>query len=322
MRNAGLDILRGVAILMVIGQHAAWHDGFLGAICTRGGWAGVDLFFVLSGFLVSGLLFKDPAAGRFLARRAWKIYPAFWALMLVTAFVEDVPPRILVNELLFIQNYAGCFWLHTWSLAVEEHFYITLPFALLALRRWSYKPLPWLVLSIVLASTVARLFAGFSPFDPVVGHYTHLRLDSLWVGVFCRWILQNPTAATWCSTNFRRLILCGAPVTISPFVFNMGNALGITILAAGNGLLVLGMVNSKLRLPALQFVGRHSYSIYLWHIPIQYWLAPSPLVFAIISVLAGAAMSKLIESPLLTIRDRIHRPASGTLVLQPRVVHF
>lgn len=119
---------------------------FLTAMHT-GGWIGVDLFFVLSGFLISGLLFREHRKtggvriGRFLARRGFKIYPAFYVMILFTLavgslFDQRLPLRDVLAELSFTQNYFGGLWDHTWSLAVEEHFYIGIAalFALL-LRR-------------------------------------------------------------------------------------------------------------------------------------------------------------------------------------------
>jgi peptidoglycan/LPS O-acetylase OafA/YrhL len=97
------------------------------------GGQGVDLFFVLSGFLVSGLLFAEfkkygrISIRRFYIRRAWKIYPAFYVLIAATYLYQkfgighkmtDVEK---VSELFFLQSYVQGFWNHTWTLAVEEH---------------------------------------------------------------------------------------------------------------------------------------------------------------------------------------------------------
>ena len=88
-RSAALDTLRGIAVLLVLCRHMPLSpklpEWFLAPlqVLQRGGWAGVDLFFVLSGFLVSSILFREWQrsaklhAGRFLVRRAFKIYPAF-----------------------------------------------------------------------------------------------------------------------------------------------------------------------------------------------------------------------------------------------------
>ena len=120
-RLATLDTLRGIAVLLVLGAHQPTLVGNTGAVlfCRAWqhiGWVGVDLFFVLSGFLVSGLLFRSWRehgrlnAGRFLMRRAWKIYPAFYAMLLIVIVNGHLhgrwpgwPP--IVSEMLFIQNY-------------------------------------------------------------------------------------------------------------------------------------------------------------------------------------------------------------------------
>ncbi len=90
MRSKPIDALRAVAVILVLGRHAHFPATTLTDIWHRGGWVGVDLFFVLSGFLVSGLLFREfQATGgvgwtRFVARRGFKIYPAFWCLIFFT----------------------------------------------------------------------------------------------------------------------------------------------------------------------------------------------------------------------------------------------
>jgi peptidoglycan/LPS O-acetylase OafA/YrhL len=127
-RNGNLDALRGIAILLVFGRHFGGN-----ALWNQIGWAGVDLFFVLSGFLISGLLFHDwqeygsLRIGRFYWRRALKIYPSFYFLMGITVLVEGLrpgglnlvwpmTPAHLAAELFFLQNYAVGMWGHTWSL--------------------------------------------------------------------------------------------------------------------------------------------------------------------------------------------------------------
>ncbi|HEY4761254.1 MAG TPA: acyltransferase [Thermoguttaceae bacterium] len=132
MRILALDVIRAVAILLVLGRHACWPStsGPIG-YWAENGWLGVDLFFVLSGFLVSGLLFKNPSPLVFYYRRGFKIYPSYWALLLVTAFITNVPATQYITDFLFFQSYTEPIWAHTWSLAVEEHFYFILPLFLL-----------------------------------------------------------------------------------------------------------------------------------------------------------------------------------------------
>src|SRR6185503_12438978 len=169
----------------------------------RRGWVGVDLFFVLSGFLVSGLLFSEYnlrnrlSIGRFFMRRGWKIYPPFLTLIAATVIgilIAGGPVKwqSLVSELMFLQGYVPGLWDHTWSLAVEEHFYLLLPVVLiltLKFNRGSPKPLkPVLALAgcVAVLSLVLRLLTW--QYRPTYDHITHLfpshlRFDSLFFGV-------------------------------------------------------------------------------------------------------------------------------------------
>jgi peptidoglycan/LPS O-acetylase OafA/YrhL len=141
-----LDVLRGVAVLLVLVHHSPGGEGAL----LKAGWTGVDLFFVLSGFLVSGLLFKEHLRsgrirpGRFYLRRGLKIYPNFYVMLAVTSAALAlghiaVEPWNVVHEAVFLQNYLPAAWWgreHAWSLAIEEHFYFLLPPVLILLLRW------------------------------------------------------------------------------------------------------------------------------------------------------------------------------------------
>src|ERR1700733_8630962 len=114
MRNKSLDVFRCVAVVPVLLHHSGISPFF-----TRAGWTGVDLFFVLSGFLISGLLFSEYkkrhaiSFQRFFIRRGLKIYPAFYVFLLVTAvagylaFHSVAPPALYLNEMLFVMNYFG-----------------------------------------------------------------------------------------------------------------------------------------------------------------------------------------------------------------------
>src|SRR5579864_5987729 len=164
-RNHSLDVLRGIAILLVIGFHLL-VPGFF-----QVGWVGVDLFFVLSGFLISGLLFRDYETlgkirlGRFWFRRAFKILPPLYAFLIVMAAVtlatHMFPAKSFLSAALFYTNYGhrdfaagGLLW-HTWSLTVEEHFYLLCPilFYLLIRARRSqvFRPLPLIAAGLYVA---------------------------------------------------------------------------------------------------------------------------------------------------------------------------
>ena len=111
---------------------------------ARIGWLGVDLFFVLSGFLISNLLFSEYrkteriSLRTFYLRRALKLYPGFYLLLFSTVVFCAIAGRRItlrgtLGEFFFVQNYLGGLWGHTWSLAVEEHFYLILPVLLIFL---------------------------------------------------------------------------------------------------------------------------------------------------------------------------------------------
>src|ERR1700722_9204731 len=109
-RSKGIDVLRAIAVLLVIAYHAGVP------VLRNAGWSGVDLFFVLSGFLVSGLLFSENKTfgkirvGRFLIRRGFKIYPAFYLMLGVTALARFLVWHVDIfgpawHEALFLQSY-------------------------------------------------------------------------------------------------------------------------------------------------------------------------------------------------------------------------
>ena len=198
MRLKQLDALRGLAVILVLGHHVTWNP-----LWVRFGWSGVDLFFVLSGFLISGLLFREYKQYgnihilRFWTRRALKIYPAYYLLIFAT-----VAGRMLAKtpigwshiwpDLIFVQSYVPGTWGHLWSLAVEEHFYILLPLLLWAMtmrRRRTHDPFHQLPLVCLITAVAclalrsAHLLTG-EPFNFQSHKFaTHVRLDALSFGV-------------------------------------------------------------------------------------------------------------------------------------------
>jgi len=204
-RLPALDLLRFIAVFLVVARHShprivEFEPSALYDYLKWGGWTGVDMFFVLSGFLVSGLLFNeykktgDLSVGNFLVRRGFKIYPAFYAFLLATLIWEwstgqYVSLRTYLIEGLFLRNYFNGVWGHTWSLDVEEHFYIFLPLMLLVLHKvWkSFNSLPAVFLVVAVVCLVLRLNLDSADVRPLISRYeyfqTHLRIDSLLFGV-------------------------------------------------------------------------------------------------------------------------------------------
>lgn len=332
MRLLSLDVLRGIAVLLVIVRHsdAAW-DTWLAPV-RRGGWVGVDLFFVLSGFLVSGLLFHEFETrgsirpGRFLIRRGWKIYPAFFVLIAVspwfTPFGSDNPWLRTVTEFTFTQSYvAHRWWPHTWSIAVEEHFYLLLPFLLIPLSKTRFASLPRIVFGIMVALLIAKCINSLRPFSEQTHLFpTHLRLDGLFFGVLLQhWYRSWAGFRDWGEKNAKALIAAGCLLLAPSFLFNIEQVRGLysywlTANILGSGAILIGLVCGGVRVNPvtrlLGWIGFYSYSIYLWHNFAVFAVSPAlgvnSVAFNILAAVAiGITMSKLIEGPCLRLRERL-----------------
>jgi peptidoglycan/LPS O-acetylase OafA/YrhL len=278
-----LDVLRGIAILLVLGAHTpfrlprgtyAYHFFDL---WKRIGWVGVDMFFVLSGFLIGGLLFAEHrrsgsiAMGRFIVRRGFKIWPAYLVFLAAT-FAWDVadragpfPSRIghsasaIWPYLLHAQNYRAPLVErigHAWSLAVEEHFYVLLPLLLLGLmwlaarRRTTEEPfraIPWICLGLLATCLGLRICAWWTSaaFDEFAHHWpTHARLDSLFVGVALAYAVHfarprvDGLRRRWWAIALASAA-CFAPFTRFTFDAPFTYTIGYALLAVGSAGLVL-----------------------------------------------------------------------------------
>ncbi len=327
-RNPSLDLLRGIAVLLVIMSHYPYF-GWMTA-----GWFGVDLFFVLSGFLISGLLFKEIQEtgtiriGRFLMRRGFKIYPSFYLFIATTAVLWPMLRSHIAIESVFLQNYfvvdghqfPSRGWAHLWSLAVEEHFYLGLPLALLMLARfgklrWIPKLSMWL-LALCFAYRLTCVLAR-DPFSAVL-YRTQSRIDALLIGVAISYLYRferdrfyRISRSPWLFASLPLLFvpafaLSGTMSVLSLSTILLANALGF-------GLLLIFAVSSNLRFKPVAFVGQHSYSIYLWHVvPLAYFASKPVTAFRfganmLLAVAMGIIMARIVEFPALKLRERLLR---------------
>jgi peptidoglycan/LPS O-acetylase OafA/YrhL len=368
MRLPQLDMLRGVAILLVLGHHmdkytpgTAWAPPAVVQAWLTGGWMGVDLFFVLSGFLVAGLLFAElkkhsnVQVGRFLLRRGFKIYPAFYAFLLVTLVGvlltgAGVHWAAFLCEACFVQNYGPSIGDHTWSLAVEEHFYLLLSLFVLAQLRFTNRlQLSTLAVAFVVIASgclAARLWVSWSA--PYVNRThlfpTHLRLDALLFGVLLSYLyhFRGPALAERVRRGRYALLLLGIALVAPSFFLDIAQSFylhtaGLTCTYLGFGAILLvavfwpGAGPRPLRRPAalLAVIGFYSYSIYLWHLAAKSWVLtlvrvtvgdgrPLPYlaelgIYVLGSVVVGIVLAKLIEAPFLRWRDRLI-PSRGAAV--------
>lgn len=358
-RNWALDCLRLVAVLLVLCRHQIGEpidaSAALWETLRRGSWVGVDIFFVLSGFLVGGLLFQEHQLRgtldwrRFLVRRGLKIYPTFYIWLGVFLFGRwangSLPPvRHIFGEVFFLQNYLGRLRDHTWSLAVEEHFYLLLVgiLAVLAGRKRvspdPFKHVPMMVAFVGLLCLSLRLAtarwtgdAGDAP-----NYWTHLRLDSLAFGVLlAHWRASRPAAVDgWARPRRCKLVLAGllclAPAFVLPIETSWWiRTFGFTLNCLGAGALVmacvdLGAGDAPSRLcRAAAWLGAFSYPIYVWHMEVVLrvyaglhlaagWSVWSTAAISVIaSLCVGVAFGCWVERPVLWLRDRFFPSRSG-----------
>ncbi len=333
-RNPSLDVLRALAILEVIGFHLGL-PGFalLGSL-------GVDLFLALSGFFISGILFSDIEQygtirlGHFWTNRAFKILPPlyiFLAVMLLILPKQRTLPGF-AHSALFCMNYfpvQGPF-LHTWSLALEEQFYLFLPVLLLILiwlfkriggiggnfRYRSLNTIPWVFLAIMVATFILRI-------PNPDGAVFHLRADGLFVGVFVRYL--SSYKPLWFQAIAKQSFIPGVLLWIPAVMLSishsslMHSVLYVGIDAGCGCLLAWCYLNDHRAFwhltpfKVLASIGIYSYSIYLWQQPVitifRNGLGGSPIMLmtgCIVSLLVGWMMYNLVEVPALRVRKWVH----------------
>jgi peptidoglycan/LPS O-acetylase OafA/YrhL len=312
-RSLQLDILRGIAILLVLFRHTPVEPERAGVLAPLAqalfhlGWTGVDLFFVLSGYLIGGLLLAEiERTGtldrrRFWIRRAFKILPpylAFLAFMWIFFVVrgENHSWSRFWPSLVYLQNYVaieGDVAGHLWSVAVEEHFYLLLPTLLLLLMREKsnrLRAIPWIASGIAVTLLLYRVIAfSDAPFSDATYIHTHIRLDGLFWGVALAYLMRSEPVAGFCRRRRSLLALAGllliSPMSMleigsEPFVYTVG----YTMLYVGYGLILMAIVSTPLdgragRVMSSRFgrlvawIGIASYGIYLVH----YDLAERPI---------------------------------------------
>ena len=291
-----LDGLRGTAVLLVMASHIGL-TGF-----GSGGWPGVTLFFVLSGFLISTLLLEERAATggvrlrAFYFRRACRLFPALAAFVVIVggAQILSGAPKIgtvLVGIVLYYSNWdfvrgiAVAPMAHVWSLAIEEQFYIVWPGLLLAGLAITKGRLKMILIGLaigIIASTVLRLvlfdISGYSR-----AYYgTDTRADALLLG--CALAVVFHSGRILSPSRLFAIVAALVIFVISwpPYLpqYNGPEMLGLTAGALASVVLV-ALAATKgsriLELRPLVLTGRISYGLYLWHVPI---LGVSSVAFA------------------------------------------
>lgn len=346
-RQLSLDAVRGLAILLVLAFHFSVRSGNAAVDAVLqpiagAGWAGVDLFFVLSGFLVGRMILAEAErpegldVRRFFTRRMWRLWPALYVYLGALASIGggDVAARVL-PVLLHVQNYGGGDINHLWSLAVEEHFYVVSAFVLPWLvRRHGPRRLIGALLAIMALCLLLRtgaLLAGVPPLE--VQWRTHYRVDALACGVLLAAVrLHHPAVFAWLVRQRAPLAVIAATgyailVVGDPGTFRHG--IGFTIAYVAAAALILATYDATapavLRAPIrwLAALGTISYSLYIWHTSIGQvgaGLAAGAGVTAPLGRTAAAYATAIlwawlayrtIERPMMALRDdRLQRRAA------------
>ncbi|WP_293999060.1 acyltransferase family protein [Sphaerotilus sp.] len=298
-RMAGLDFLRAVAVLLVLLDHSGL--GAIGPVQVFDGGLGVEVFFVLSGFLITWLLLGETAArGRidlaaFYWRRATRLMPAMGVYLLVGALLilvqgKPLPWKPIAASVLYVMNYyqaltgAESHYLsHCWSLAVEEQFYLLWPVLLIVLQRsgWSLqRSLTVLILS--LWTLKVGLVLGLGVSDDYLYRALETRSDQLFMGCLLavvlksgprghalfdtlarhRWVLGGVVAAMLASTT----LLHGTVAS----KYLLGYAAEPLLIALLLPLVLIeahrgGWLARGLNAPVMVLIGQVSYGVYLYH---------------------------------------------------------
>ena len=303
VHNPALDGVRGLAIILVMLFHLLYSNPVHGSrvamllgMLTRTGWIGVDLFFALSGFLLTGILFDSLGDRRyfrnFYLRRLLRIAPLYYGTLFVLWIYFHAWPNKLPLGLvaLYLQN-TSLWWHHVypsnpmvwtlqayWSLAVEEQFYLAWPIIVFLVRRRT--SLMWVSLAGALLAPLCRglLLAHGASYEALL-KLTFCRQDSLLCGAWLALAIRG-TAPDAVLRYARVLFFTALAACIAIAVYDRNfdfatnphvNRFGYSLLALA-GTALIGMALRKnstasvwFAAPSLRWFGRYSYGLYLWH---------------------------------------------------------
>jgi peptidoglycan/LPS O-acetylase OafA/YrhL len=312
-----LDGVRGLAILAVLLFHFVAPTNPKGPVDAAVTWLfsygalGVDLFFILSGFLITGILYdsrNDPAYFRnFYMRRVLRIFPLYYAVLVIVFFVVPAIPSLRGSEIAQLRSHQAWAWLygvnvylaihggwvlsyieHFWSLAVEEQFYFVWPLMvwLLAANRRVFLAF---ALATAIASFGGRIVASMAGVSPIVTIVlTPFELDALAIGGFLAVYLRRPGAEVSARRAVVPLIVAGIALLLLQFGLRHFAEFGNTVQSLRSGafhLLLTALLLKALLAPGVSawsrffrsspmvMLGKYSYGLYVYHHFFSYYFA-------------------------------------------------
>jgi peptidoglycan/LPS O-acetylase OafA/YrhL len=308
-----LDTLRGIAIIMVLFHNIAdtGHKEIEGnfakivSFIADSGWVGVQLFFVLSGFLITGILLDGKGTNKqlfnFYTRRILRIFPLYFIvlsilfiLLPILGYLPEWLHTARIHQIwywTYLVNWASPFFDkttlgHFWTLAVEEQFYLFWPLVILLMGR---RKLCLFCLFLIVSAILARyllISIDLIHGKKMVYSFTVVRWDSLAIGALAAIAIRNKSYSDFIHVNHKVLILFCIGLIVLPVVkyhsFSPTNG-GWTILNQTTSALLFGIiifvsssisggVKTKriLNNSMLKMIGKYSYAIYIFHVPIGY----------------------------------------------------
>lgn len=338
----GLDGLRAIAVLLVVLHHFVmpfsseyWqHASTLPLVLVaKNGWVGVDIFFVISGYLITRLLVQRPITTwihyrDFLIARAWRLIPAYAACLLVFSLVAGVcspESKVLSNSWslwTLTSNLQSAFGdrtalmdyryslVHFWSLAVEWHFYL-----LFAACLWLCKSPRTIAVALIIVSLACRyLLQTLHGADNALYAFSLCRFDAFAVGVLVAGVgqLSRRKACAALLVGLMTLAMTLTSLLFEPVSYKKVSwfqSYGYSLIALGAGMIILHVVHLSnswvtriLETGWLVAIGRSSYSVYIWHLLFFPWLANtiytstlSPLNNALSIMLAASVLTCLLS---------------------------
>lgn len=332
-RFKNIDVLRGFAIIATVVLHfdlKKFHYGSLG----------VDLFFVISGFLVSGTLIQSFMSGKrinvlsFFSRRALRILPSYLIFILLGKIISDLLytntyPELIVQIkelprfLFFYYNYSplpNFIFNHVWSISVEEHFYLMLPIGFLIVQKKFPQHLEKLfilsIFSVLALKTALFLYNGYFAYA-----VTHGRLDALMLGVLIRYFYEKNILK---KIYGKKYVFLFGLVLLATTVFFDATLLHESffckvcthfLVPISFCIIIVGTFGWSMRFfTPIRIVSYFSYNWYLWHLMLSYWIFDKIgkgtlgfFIYALSGLFLGVLGNQLIENPIINLKLKLQK---------------